>query len=528
MSTTTSPATFSAAQGRWVLTATILVSSMAFIDGSALNTALPAIQADLGASGAELLWIVNAYLLMLASLVLIGGSLGDHLGRKRVFIAGISIFLLGSLACGLAPGTGWLIGFRMLQGLGGALMIPGSLAIINAYFPISQRGQAIGTWSGVTTIVTVAGPVLGGALADAGLWRGVFLINLPIGLAALWILFTHVPESRDDTLSGAVDYPGALLAAVGLAGITYGLLDGPDRGFNDPLIYGALLVGIAASVLFVVVEARRSEPMLPLQLFRSATFSGANLLTLFLYGALSVVSLFLSLNLVQAQGYSQTLAGFAFMPFVITLALLSRWAGGLVDRIGPRLPLIAGPLTAGAGFLLLALVGQTRGPVEYWTTFFPGVVVFGLGMGITVAPLTTTVMGAVPTHYSGTASGINNAVSRTAGVLAIAVLGALALTTFRSNLTYAAAQIDLTAAQRQAIAAQASQLGDAAVPEQISGRTADEVQQAIEGAFVDTYQLILWICAGMAALSGLSAALLIHGRLDNGESEGDDALQPGG
>ncbi|MFN2196260.1 MAG: MFS transporter [Anaerolineales bacterium] len=520
MATSTSPTTFSAAQGRWVLAATILASSMAFIDSSALNTALPAIQADLGASGAELLWIVNGYLLMLAALVLIGGSLGDHLGRKRVFMTGISIFLLGLVACGLAPNTGWLIGFRILQGLGGALMIPGSLAIISAYFLPKQRGQAIGTWSGATTIVTVAGPVLGGALADAGLWRGVFLINLPIGLAALWVTFRHVPESRDDTLSSAVDYPGALLAIIALAGITYGLLSGPDRGFDDPLIYGALLVGIVAAVLFVVVEMRRPEPMLPLKLFRSPTFSGANLLTLFLYGALSVVTLFLSLNLVQAQGYSQTLAGFAFMPFVIILALLSRWAGQLVDHIGPRPPLIVGPLTTAAGFALLALVGQTQGPMAYWTTFFPGVALFGVGMGITVAPLTTTVMGAVPTHYSGTASGINNAVSRIASVLTIAVLGALALTTFRGNLAHAVAQIDLTAAERQAVAAQASQLGDAAVPAQIQGASAGKVQQAIDTSFVDTYQLVLWICAGMAALSSLSAALLIRGSLDDGQQAG--------
>lgn len=517
METITPTSTFSATQSRWVLAATILASSMAFIDSSALNTALPALQADLGASGAELLWIVNAYLLMLAALVLIGGSLGDHLGRKRVFMTGISIFLLGSTACGLAPSTSWLIGFRILQGLGGALMIPGSLAIISAYFLPKQRGQAIGTWSGATTIVTVAGPVLGGALADAGLWRAVFLINLPIGLAALWITFRHVPESRDDTLSSAVDYPGALLAIIALAGITYGLLSGPDRGFNDPQIYGSLLFGAAAAVVFILVEARRSEPMLPLQLFRSRTFSGANLLTLFLYGALSVVSLFLSLNLVQAQGYSQTLAGFAFMPFVILLALLSRWAGSLVDRIGPRLPLIFGPLITAAGFALLALVGQTQGPMAYWTTFFPGMFLFGVGMGFTVAPLTTTVMGAVPTHYSGTASGINNAVSRVASVLTIAVLGALALTSFRSNLTHAVAQIDLTAAERQTVVAQASQLGDAAVPAQIQGASAGKVQQAIDTSFVDTYQFVLWVCTGMAVLSSLSAALLIHDRLDNGE-----------
>lgn len=507
---------FSQAQGRWVLTATILASSMAFIDSTALNVALPAIQADLNASGVELLWIVNAYLLMLASLVLIGGALGDRLGRKRVFMTGIGIFMLGSLACGLAPSSGWLIAFRVVQGIGGALMIPGSLAIITAYFPGRERGQAIGTWSAATTIVTVAGPVLGGVLADAGLWRWVFLINLPIGLASLAILVLRVPESRDDTLSG-IDYPGGILAALGLAGLTYGFLAAPERGFDSPLVLGALIGGVLALALFLWVEARSDHPMLPLRLFRSPMFSGANLLTFFLYGALNVVTLFLSLTLVQAQGYSQSLAGFALLPFSILLALLSRWAGGLVDRIGPRLPLIVGPLIVAVSFALLALVGQTGGAGDYWTTYFPGLAVFGLGMGVTVAPLTTTVMGAVASHFSGTASGINNAVARTAGVLSIAILGALALLAFQGNLLDRAQTIGLSPAQQQALEAQASDLGDASVPENVTGEQAQAAEQAIQAAFVDTYQLVMWLCAAMAAISSLTAFILIRGELVESE-----------
>ncbi len=376
-------------RGRWVLFSTILASSMAFIDTSALNVALPALQEDLHASGVQLLWIVNAYLLMLAALILVGGSLGDRLGRKKVFMIGISLFVLASLACGFAPTTEFLIGARVVQGIGGAMMIPGSLAIITTYFAPDQRGGAIGMWSAATTIVTVAGPVLGGLLADAGLWRGVFLINLPLGITTLLVLYFKVPESR--------------------AELTYGFISLPDLGFGNPRIYGTLLGGFVALVAYVVVEARSDHPMMPLHLFKSRTFSGTNLLTLFLYGALSVSTFFLCLNLVQAQGYSQSLAGLADIPFALLLTGLSGWAGGLADRHGPRLLLIVGPLLIGLGFLLMAFVGLTDGPSDYWKTFLPGIIVFGLGMGITVAPLTTAVMGSVATQYAGTASGINNA-----------------------------------------------------------------------------------------------------------------------
>ena len=499
---------------RWVLTATILASSMAFIDGSALNVALPALQADLQANGAQLLWIINAYMLMLAALILVGGSLGDRLGRKKVFMAGIGLFGIASLACGLAPSIEWLIAARILQGIGGALMIPGSLAIISATVAPGRRGRAIGTWSAATTLVTVAGPLLGGIFSDLGFWRGVFLINLPLGVFALAVLHAKVPESRNESETGPIDLPGAILITLGLSGLAYGFISGPELGFGSPWVIGTILGGIAALVGFGLVEARRSEPMLPLHLFRSRSFSGANLLTLFLYGGLSAWSFFFSLNLVQAQGYSKTAAGLAFLPFTILLTALSRWAGGLVDRRGPRLLLIAGPLVTGLGFLAIGLPGLTRGPADFWTTFFPGIALVGAGMGLTVAPLTTTVMGSVPQDYSGTASGINNAVSRTAGVLAVAGVGALALLVFAGSLRSQTASLDLPVEAQAAIQHEASKLGDARVPAQVEPAKAPAVAAAIRLSFVNTFRLVTFICAGLAWISALAAAVLIEPRLD--------------
>jgi EmrB/QacA subfamily drug resistance transporter len=483
---------------------------MAFIDGTALNVALPALQADLGATGAQLLWIVNGYLLMLAALILVGGSLGDRLGRKAVFMTGIVIFLVASFACGLAPTTEVLIGARVLQGLGGALMIPGSLAIIGASFGPDQRGRAIGAWSAVTTLVTIAGPVLGGILADYGLWRGVFLLNLPLGIAALVILALRVRESRDDEAPRAIDYPGAILVSVGLAGVTYGCLTAPEAGLTDPSVLVTLIGGAVALGLFVLVEARSSSPMLPLSLFRSRTFSGANLLTLLLYGALAVGTFFLSLNLVQAQGYPASAAGLAFLPFALLLAVLSRLTGGLADRYGPRLPLMVGPALVSVGFGLLALVGLTGGPSNYWWTFFPGIIVFGLGMAITVAPLTAAVMGAVAGHAAGTASGVNNAVSRTAGVLAIAIVGAAALVIFAGALEARTAGLGLPTAAQAELRSASAQLGATPVPADVPPGQVDAVQLAIRQAMVTTYQMVMLACAVLAALSAAAAAWLIE------------------
>jgi EmrB/QacA subfamily drug resistance transporter len=496
--------------GRWVLISTILASSMAFIDSTALNVALPVIQSDLQASGSELLWVVNGYLLMLAALILVGGALGDEFGRKRVFMAGISLFMLSSLACGLAPGIGFLIAARVLEGIGGAVMIPGSLAIITTYFHESRRGQAIGTWSAATTIVTVAGPVLGGVLANAGLWRGVFLINLPLGLAALVILFFKVPESRSADASGKIDYLGSILAVLGLAGLTYGFIAAPDRGFGDWRVYSPLALGLLALVGFILVEARSPHPMLPLNLFKSRIFTGTNLLTFFLYAAISVGPFFLSLNLVQVQGYNPAIAGFTFLPFVVALSLLSRWAGSQADRLGPRRFLIAGPFICGWGYFLMALAGLTHGPADYWVSFFPGIAVLGIGMGITVAPLTSAVMGSVAEQHAGIASGVNNAVSRTAGVLAVAIVGDIALILFSGGLVARSQQINLSPDAHSALLSEADRFGAANVPEQVAAPLVPQVKSAIQLAFVDSFRTVLEICAGLAWVSALMAALTIR------------------
>jgi EmrB/QacA subfamily drug resistance transporter len=484
--------------GKWVLISTILASSMAFIDGTALNVALPVIQSDLQASGSQLLWVVNGYLMMLAALILVGGALGDEFGRKRVFMFGISLFMFSSLICGMSPNIEILIAARTMEGIGGAVMIPGSLAIITTYFHESQRGQAIGTWSAVTTIVTVSGPVLGGVLSNAGLWRGVFLINLPLGVAALLILFLQVPESRSIDATGKLDLFGAALAVLGLAGITYGFISAPKRGFGDWLVIGPLAFGSFVLVGFILVEARRQHPMLPLSLFNSRIFTGTNLLTFFLYGAISVGTFFLSLNLVQVQGYNPALAGFAFLPFPVALSLLSRWSGSLADRLGARRFLIAGPFVCGLGYLLMGFAGLTQGPADYWRSFFPGVAVLGIGMGFTVAPLTSKVMGSVAEEHAGTASGVNNAVSRTASVLAIAIVGALALILFSNNLVDRSAGISMSPQARSVLLSEADRLGAADVPDQVSAALAPQVKAAIQLAFVDVFRTVLFICAGLA------------------------------
>jgi EmrB/QacA subfamily drug resistance transporter len=384
------------------------------------------LQRDLGANGTDLLWILNSYALLLAALMLLGGSLGDHYGRKRVFMAGIGLFAVATFCCGIAPTTEFLIAARSVQGVGGALMVPGSLALISASFGPQQRGRAIGTWGAFSTLTTVGGPIIGGFLASAGLWRGVFFINLPLAGLALAALVAKVPESRDTSVSGPLDWAGAVLATVGLVGITYGFLEAPMLGWSDPLILGALGGGVLALIACEVVEARSSHALVPLRLFRSRMFAGTNLMTWFLYGALGGALVFFPLNLVQVQGYDPAIAGFAFLPFALLLTALSRWAGGLIDRRGARLPLTVGPGIVGIGFLALAQPGLTGGPVGYWTSYFLGVVLLGVGMGITVAPLTTAVMGAVSAQHAGVASGVNNAVARAAGLLAVAVVPAVA------------------------------------------------------------------------------------------------------
>ena len=497
------------AAGKWIMVSAILASAMAFIDSTALNVVLPSLQKSLNASGTDLFWLLNAYLLMLASLILIGGSLGDRLGRKKIFMTGIFIFIAGSAACGFAPGVVFLIAFRIIQGVGGALMIPGSLSLISSSINEKERGKAIGTWSAITTVVTMGGPILGGALADAGLWRYIFFINVPFGLAALLILWRQVKESKEENADKALDYSGAICIALGLALLTFGFLRIPAVGFSAQ-VYMALSAGLLLLTVFIFIEKGSKHPIMPLQLFSNLTFSGANLLTFFLYAGLGAGILFLSLNLVQAQGYSQLQSGLTFLPFTVLMISFARFAGGLADKYGARLFLILGPAIAGIGLLLLSFVKQTRGAEDYWTTFFPGIVVFGLGMSFTVAPLTATVMGSVSGHFSGTASGVNNAMTRISGVFANAIFGALAVLFYSGALQLQIQTIPLKTSQRQEIMAQAANLGNAKIPSDIDPKYHTVIENSYHAGFIHAYAKILRISAGLAFLGALMTVVFIR------------------
>lgn len=496
---------------------------MAFIDSTALNVVLPALQKGLNASGADLFWVLNAYLLVLAALILVGGSLGDKLGRKRVYMVGIFVFIVGSVACGLAPDVGWLIGFRVVQGVGGALMIPGSLSLLSSSIDPGERGKAIGTWSAVTTVVTMGGPVLGGALADAGLWRGIFYINVPIGLLTLLILWRRVPESKEAGAGRKLDIPGVLAIATGLAALTFGFLRTADSGsggeapggsaapgFGTWEVWGALALGVALLGVFVWIESRRKDPMMPLDLFANRTFSGVNALTFFLYAGLGAGMLFLSLDLVQAQGYSQLQSGLTFLPFTVLMISLARWAGSLADKYGARLFLTVGPAAAGLGLLMLSFVGKTRGPVDYWTHFLPGVLVLGLGMSFTVAPLTTTVMSAVSDEHSGVASGINNAMTRIAGVFANAIFGALAVLFFAGALRGQLDGLGLSSREKQEVMAQAANLGNARPPAGVPA--AEALTRIYREEFIGVYGDVLRLAAMLAFLGAVMGLLFVRGK----------------
>jgi EmrB/QacA subfamily drug resistance transporter len=490
----------------WILAVTILGSSLAFIDGTVIVVALPAIQNAFHSTVAGVQWIIESYALFLSSLLLVGGAAGDRFGRSRIYLVGIVIFTAASAWCGLSTDIQELIFARALQGIGGALLVPGSLAIISATYDDEDRGRAIGTWSGFTSITAAIGPVLGGWLVEHASWRWVFFINIPLALVVIALVRWRVPESKGDR-EGPLDWPGAALTALGLGGLVYGFIESSNKGWDHPAVAGALTGGLIALAALPFVESRVQAPMLPLTLFRSRNFSGANLLTLFLYAAMSGALFFLPFDLIQVQGYSPTTAGASLLPFILIMFLLSRWAGGLVRRYGPKLPLVAGPVIAAAGFALFAVPG-TGGP--YWSTFFPGVVVLGLGMAMTVAPLTTTVMTAVPRDRAGIASGVNNAVSRVAGLLAIAVFGIALVQVFSSHLDHALSSVDVRPELRRSIDEQKTKLAGIEIPSDAPTGPAVIIQQIIARSYVAGFRSIMMLSAFLSLLSAFCAWRLIR------------------
>jgi EmrB/QacA subfamily drug resistance transporter len=414
---------FASAAGRWVLAATVLGSGMAQLDATVVNVALPAIGRGLHAGVGALQLVVTAYSVTLAALILLAGTLGDRFGRRRVFVVGVGWFATASLLCALAPSVELLIGARLLQGIGGALLTPGSLAIIDAVFRPEDRGRAIGAWSALGGVAAAVGPLVGGFLVQAVSWRAIFLLNLPLGAVVAWLALRHVPESRDATVTGRLDYLGASLATLGLAGATYAMVQGPTGRIPVPLLVLAAAAGVIGLAGFVLRERRAAHPMLPLEIFSSRAFSSANLVTFVVYAALGGVFFLLVIVLQTSLGYSPLVAGAATLPVTALMLALSSRMGALAGRIGPRLPLSVGPLVIAAGMLLMARIDPGDG---YLGTVLPAVLVFGLGLATTVAPVTATALAAADERHAGAASGVNNAVARSAGLLAVALLPPIA------------------------------------------------------------------------------------------------------
>lgn len=471
-------------QGILVLAATILASATVFIDTAVMTIALPILQHEFNAGLVEMQWIAEAYLLTLTALMLTGGALGDQLGRRLIFLIGVGLFAAASLWCGLSRGVGELMAARAAQGIAGALLVPGGLAILTHYFPAAERGRAIGIWSAFTSISVAFAPILGGWMIDVMSWRWIFFINVPIGFAVIALTFAGVPESRDQTHSGKVDITGALLATGGLGALVFALIEWARLGPTHWLVLSCLILGITMMAGFIRHEARTPAPMLPLGLFRNRTFTGMNVATLLLYGGLSIILFFMPIHLIHVRGYTALQAGGAMLPFILMLALLSHLAGWLADRYGARLLITIGPILSGLGFVMLGWPGLS-GP--YWATYMPGMAVTGLGIALTVTPLTTAVMSAAPAARAGIASAVSNAVSRLAFLLALAVMGAVALFRFKAGLGP-----DVTLL----LGVEVQKLGAAVVPEALPGR--EQVQLAIDLAALSTFRLMTACACGLS------------------------------
>jgi EmrB/QacA subfamily drug resistance transporter len=499
----------------WVIAAASLGSGMTFLDSTVMNVALPAVQADLGLSGRETQWVFGAFALALAALMLVGGALGDHYGRRRVFVAGAALFGGASVWCALASGPVEIVAARAVQGVGGALLVPGALAILGASFPAKHRAKAIGMWGALSGTAMAAGPVLGGLLVDQVSWRAAFFISPVLALVAIPIALRHVPESRDAD-ARRLDLAGAALATLGLGSFVYGLIESSASGFGDPTVLAALALGTASLAAFVLVERRSEAPMLPLALFRSREFDGANLVTLLFYMGLTGSLYFLPFLMMQVHDYSALAAGSVFLPFVVIALALGRFSERIATRYGKKIPLVVASLSAAAGFLMFVVPGAGHG--SYWTTFFPAMVVQGFGMALVIAPLTTAALDSVRGEHPGLASGVNNAVSRVAGLLAVAVLGLFVYASFSANLGARLDEMELPPAARKAVEAEKANLGAAEAPGSVSAQTATNIERAIDESFVAGFRVAMVVSAALALASALVAALFVGGKDSSLES----------
>ncbi len=510
------------------LAVAVIATGMAFIDTTALNVAIPAMQESLAATGPQLLWIINAYALPLTALLLAAGALSDRFGLKRVYAGGIALFALASLACAAAPSPALLITARALQGIGAGMMIPGSLALITTVYPPDRRGRAIGAWSALSVVTMTLGPILGGVLAQAGWWRGVFIINIPLALVALALLAgvrisrpteaekaarhgpANAPATRDDRLTPpeGLDLPGASLAAIALAALCFAGIEGPQRGWLSPLILTSAGVSLAAFLAFLYCESRRIRPMLPLTLFRNRAFAGGAALTLLLYTAFNTMMVFLPMNLIEAQQYPAKLAGLSQLPVMFMVVLLAPLAGRLTDKYGPRPALVLGASLGAASLALFALAGVTHGPGDYWARFMPAGALLGAGMGLTTTTMSTAMMNAVSADQFGRVSGIVSTLARLASIIAAAVLGGVLLAAFMASLERRFA--DLPADDQRQLMAGASRLAQTPLPATVAQADRASMQEAIRAAFVDAFTIVAWIAMGVALAAAVIASVMFR------------------
>lgn len=481
-------------EGRWVLLATVLASSMSFLDSTVVNVVLPTLQREFGAELTSVAWVVDAYVLTLTAFILLGGSFGDIFGRRRALRLGLVVFTTGSLLCGFAPTLLMLDIARAVQGLGGALLVPSSLAILTASFDRSERGKAVGLWASLAGIGGAVGPLAGGLLVDAISWRGIFFLNLPIAVIVLVIALPKVPESRDVGAERRIDLAGATIAVVFLAGLTFALIEGSKLGWTSPAVLTGFAAGGLGFVAFLTTERRSRQPMVPLSIFANRTFSAVNVATLLIYAALAGASLYLVLDVQQGRGFSAVAGGASLLPVTGTLLIGSPIAGRLADRVGPRVPMTIGPVVAGIG---LTLAAATAHVPSYWTSVLPSVMVFAVGLALTVAPLTTAVLSALGPEHAGIASGVNSALSRFGGLVAVAILPALSLAGFTHGLEQRLATTSFDPAVRAAVLAERAEQGALSPPAQLLVGEREQIQDAVRAAFADGFRWVMLVCASL-------------------------------